>query len=97
MSANWYEPNKKRCMATNSCLGKAQAQLVGKLETLSSSAKTPAAKLKDLDKVFSDVVRFYRRAASMLVDQAGQCPGHHPPHHPTAPTPAPTCTHTACR
>ena len=43
-------------MPTNSCLGKAQEQLVGKLETLSSSAKTPAAKLKDLEKWLNQVV-----------------------------------------
>lgn len=94
VSANWYEPNKKRGMTNDSFLGKAQEKLVGKLETLSSSARTPAAKLKMLDKVFSDVVRSYRLASACNVDASGPGRGvpRAPPYHPT-----PTYPHTACR
>ena len=98
VSANWYEPNKKRGLPTNSCLGKAQEQLVGKLETLSSSAKTPAAKLKDLDKVFSDVVSPVMRvhAASTLVHlrpvpRRSRATGTRT-HHPTLPPPPTACS-----
>ena len=93
VSANWYEPNKKRGLPTNSCLGRAQEQLVGRLETLSSSAKTPAAKLKDLDKVLGDVVSstgMIVHAASTIVHQSGQSPPA-TPHHPS------TFPHAACR
>lgn len=79
MSANWYEPNKKRGLATNSCLGTAQEQLMGNMETLNLSAKTPAAKLKDLDKVFRDVVRLCECSVDACDPGQARAPGTHPP------------------